>query len=824
MLCVAVVFVGNPAITIAATRDAEPVKLLSPDASQGNTFYYGNRAPLLPSPLVKLPVGAIEPHGWLRTQLELQAAGFHGRLAEISTFLSRSDNAWLSPTGQGRHGWEEVPYWLKGFANTGYVLRDRRIITEALTWIEAMLASQQDDGWFGPDPGRTDPAAGHIGRDDLWPNMIALFCLQSYYEHSNDPRVLELMSRYFRWELSVPEDKFLPPYWQQQRAADNLYSVHWLYNRTGQPWLLELAAKIHRHTANWTDSVPNWHNVNIAQAFGGPARFYPQSRDPKHLLAAERNYQEVRARYGQVPGGMFGGDENCRPGYTGPRQAIETCGIVEQMLSDEILLAITGRMAWADRCELVALNMLPAAFTADLKALHYLTAPNLVLCDAASKAPGVQNSGPMFLFDPHLHRCCQHNAGHGWPYYAEHLWMATRDNGLVAVLYAPSRVTAKVGDGAEVTIVEETAYPFDETVRLRLATRDSVRFGLTLRVPEWCEAPRVSLNGRILNDATVADGAITLERTWNDGDRVELELPMKIRLTRWANNHNCASVDRGPLTYSLAIGERLLRRGDDDKWPAWEIHPTTPWNYGLMLDGDDPAAMFEVVRKPLTTGQPFEAVAAPIELKVKAKKIPNWTLDSLGLVGPLASSPVRSDEPLETVTLIPMGCARLRISAFPVIGDGPDAGDWPRLPELAYRVSASHCYEGDSVLAVVDGLEPRNSNDHSIPRMTWWPRKGTEQWLTVRLNQPQQIHAVEVYWFDDTGIGHCRVPASWQVDWLDDGQWKPVAAKGEPTVAKDRYDSLQFDPVRTEAVRIRAQLQPEFSGGILELKIREREK
>ncbi len=236
-----------------------------------------------------------------------------------------------------------------------------------MIWIERSGLAESDR-WFGPDQGRTGVASRNVGRDDLWPNMIALYCLQSYYDHSGDRRVLDLMTGYFRWELAVPEGKFLPPYWQQQRAADNLHSVHWLYNRTGQPWLLELAEKIHRHTANWTDSVPNWHNVNIAQAFGGPARFYPQSKDPKHLIAAERNYQEVRSLYGQTPGGMFGGDENCRPGYTGPRQAIETCGIVEQMLSDETLLAITGRMIWADRCELVALNTLPAAFTADLKA------------------------------------------------------------------------------------------------------------------------------------------------------------------------------------------------------------------------------------------------------------------------------------------------------------------------------------------------------------------------------------------------------------------------------------------------------------------------
>ncbi|MGI6419037.1 MAG: beta-L-arabinofuranosidase domain-containing protein [Thermoguttaceae bacterium] len=803
-----------------AALAGEQARLLPPDAGQGNAFYYGNRAPLLPSPLVKLPVGAVEPRGWLRTQLELQAEGFHGRLTEISEFLVKENNAWLSKTGQGQHGWEEVPYWLKGFANTGYLLQDKRIIDEAMIWIEAILASRKDDGWFGPDQGRTGAASRNVGRDDLWPNMIALYCLQSYYDHSGDRRVLDLMTGYFRWELAVPEDKFLPPYWQQQRAADNLHSVHWLYNRTGQPWLLELAEKIHRHTANWTDSVPNWHNVNIAQAFGGPARFYPQSKDPKHLLAAERNYQEVRSLYGQAPGGMFGGDENCRPGYAGPRQAIETCGIVEQMLSDETLLAITGRMIWADRCELVALNTLPAAFTADLKALHYLTAPNLVLCDAASKSPGVQNSGPMFLFDPHRHRCCQHNSGHGWPYYTEHLWMATRENGLAAVIFAPSRVTAKVGDGAEVSIDEETNYPFDESVRFTLATPRPVRFGLKLRVPGWCDSPQVSLNGKTLDGAAVADGAITIDRTWNDGDRVELELPMKIRLTVWEKNQRCVSVDRGPLTYSLAIGEKLVRHGGTDKWPAWEIHPTTPWNYGLVLEGDDPAAALEVVRKPMPQGQPFEATAAPIELKAKARKIPNWTLDHLGLVGPLAPSPVRSGEPLETVTLIPMGCARLRISAFPVIGAGPDAADWPKAPELAYRAEASHCCESDSVMAAVDGLEPRSSIDRSIPRMTWWPHTGTEEWLAVRLDEARKVSGLEVYWFDDTGIGRCRVPESWGIDCLDGSEWKPVATEGEPAVARDRYNRVQFAPVTTGAVRIRVKLQPEFSGGVLEIKIK----
>ena len=279
----------------------------SPDAGRGNDFYVQNREPLLPCPLIKLPVGAIEPHGWVRTQLELQAAGFHGRLTEISGFLVKEGNAWLNQAGAGRNGWEEVPYWLKGFANTAYVLKNEAMIREAQIWIDAALASQKEDGWFGPDAGRTGVAERLVGRDDVWPNMVMLFVLQAYYEHSQDPRVIKLMTDYFRWELTVPEERFLLPYWQQQRAADNLYSVLWLYNRTGDEFLLDLAHKIHRRTANWTDDVPNWHNVNMAQAFGGPTTYYLLSHDEKHLVASERNWRKIRDLYGQVPGGHVRG-------------------------------------------------------------------------------------------------------------------------------------------------------------------------------------------------------------------------------------------------------------------------------------------------------------------------------------------------------------------------------------------------------------------------------------------------------------------------------------------------------------------------------------
>ena len=787
-----------------------------------NDHYVSNRAPLTPSRLIKLPIGAIAPAGWLRKQLRLEADGFVGHLGEISKFLRKEGNAWLSPDGEGTHGWEEVPYWLKGYANLAFVLGDEAMRKETKLWIDAAIATQRDDGYFGPRKNLNSSARGkpQAGKPDLWPNMIMLFILQNWHEHTGDRRVPTLMERYFRWEATIPDESFLPPYWQQQRAADNLASVYWLFNRTGEKALLKLAEKIQRNKANWTDGIPNWHNVNMAQAFRGPTTFWQQSRLDKHRDGADHNWRAIRAAYGQVPGGMFGGDENCRPGFIGPRQAVETCGMVEMMLSCEMLLLIDGRVHWADRCEDVAFNSLPAATTADFKALRYLTAPNMIRSDAKRKNPGVQNGGPMFLMNPHIHRCCQHNMGHGWPYYAQHLWAATPDNGLAAVLYSACAVRAKVGGGEEVRIVETTRYPFDETIELAVHTPKNVAFPLYLRVPGWCDGPKVAVNDTPAGVKAEAGQYLRVHRTWADGDKVTLTLPMAVTLRTWEVNGNCVSVDRGPLTYSLKIGEKYVRKGGSDDWPAWEIHPTTDWNYGLVLDAKAPAGAFQVTPGTWPKDDcPWTPDAAPISMTAPARKIPGWQEDALGLVGRMRPGPIRSDEPVESVALVPMGCARLRIAAFPRIASpGEDGREWPAPQNL--RARASHCWGGDTVTAVADGREPKSSNDHSIPRQTFWDHKGTAEWVEIDLPKPRRVGSVAVYWFDDTGRGHCRLPKSWTLLLRDGKRWKPAGADEYP-VRKDAFNKVTFPPATTDAVRIEVQLADGFSGGILEVRIGE---
>lgn len=816
-----VVFPLLTALAMTTVTRAEPAAVTTVVATlpvaPANAYYVGHRAPLRPAPLLKLPVGAVRPEGWLRRVLRLQGDGFHGHLTEISEFLKKENNAWLSPTGRGERGWEEVPYWLKGFQDCGYLLEDERMIREARSWIEGALGSQQPDGWFGPGEERTGVATDLKGRDDLWPNMIMLFCLQSYHERTGDPRVLELMTKYFKYLAAVPEDRFLVGYWPKMRAGDQLYSILWLYNRTGEPWLLDLAHKTHRHAARWDTGLINWHNVNLAQGFREPATYWVLSHDPGHLAATERIWTELRQLYGQVPGGMFGSDENCRPGFTGPRQAIETCGIAEEMLSNEILLGLTGAPVWADRCENVAFNSLPAAMTADLKALRYLTAPNQPQSDHVSKAPGIQNGGPMYCMNPHDHRCCQHNAGHAWPYFTQHLWMATAGNGLAAVLYAPARVTARVGDGVTVTIRAATQYPFADTIEFRFDASRPVAFPLYLRVPGWCERPELRLNGRVVTPAEARPGAyLCLERAWISGDTLTLRLPMEVRLRTWTRNRHTVSVDRGPLTYSLQIRERYVRHGGTDRWPAWDIFPDSPWNYGLELPARNPARAFRLIERSWPADdQPWRWDAAPVQLKAHGRRIPAWTLDEKGLVREVQDSPVRSTEPVEELTLIPMGAARLRISAFPVIGHGPEAKDWAAAPPV--RVRASHCWEADSIEAVCDGLEPRHSNDQTLPRFTWWPEKGNVQWIERAFEKPRRFSQVAVYWFDDTGTGGCRVPESWRLLYRDaDGRWLQVAPSTAFGVDKDRYNVVPFAPVTTDALRIEVKLRDGYSGGILE--------
>jgi hypothetical protein len=667
------------------TMNAEVSVSAGPNPELSSSCYQGSRAPLKGTPFIKLPVGTVTPRGWLLECLKRQRNGLCGHLGEISAWLVKDHNAWLSKDGSGENGWEEVPYWLKGFADMGYILRDQKVIAEAKVWLEGVLSSQRADGNFGPT--RVD----ENGVEDFWPKMPMLYCLQSYYEYSADQRIPEFMTRFFRYELNYPEAKFMQQYWQSRRTGDNLYSVLWLYNITGDSFLLDLAAKLHRKgvdwapkhvsAADWFQSMPDWHNVNIAQGFREPATYWLVSHKDSDRRATYNAFKTVREYFGQVPGGMFGADENARPGYSDPRQAIETCGMVEQMNSDEQLMRMTGDVFWADNAENVAFNSYPAALMPDFRSLRYLTSPNVVQNDEKDHHPGIANSGPFMMMNPFSSRCCQHNHSQGWPYYVENLWLATSDDGVAAALYGASRVALKVADQVPVTIDETTRYPFEDELEFTVHSPKPVSFPLYLRVPGWCASPSVFVEGRKVTVLEAAGKYIKIQREWRDGDRVRLHLPMQVSVKTWRKNRDSVSANYGPLTFSLKIDERYVKQEasqslqqdshfqkgvDENAWPAYEIYAASPWNYGLVLNESNPASSFSISKRPWPKDDyPFTLTSCPIVLSARGRQIPDWKIDQFGLCGVLDQSPVRSDQPETKLELVPMGTARLRISAFP---------------------------------------------------------------------------------------------------------------------------------------------------------------
>ena len=347
------------------------------------------------------------------------------------------------------------------------------------------------------------------------------------------------------------------------RNSDNMDMVYWLYNRTGDPKLLELGEKLMRTGQKWMDRIGGGHNVQTSQGFRKPAVFYQQNKDPKYLEIADSNWDALYDAYGQVPGGMFGGDEFARPGYGDPKQAIETCGAVEMMFSEQILFRITGDLKWMDRCENIAFNTFPATMTADFKALRYLTSPNQCNSDARSKAPSLANDGEMQVMNPRDHRCCQHNVGVGWPHFVESLYAGharpragRRDVRAVHGHRAGGR--RHQGDhraGHEVSVRGDrpTQLPDAEGRRVPALSahsrvvRHSRASASTASRPNW--RPRAAN----WSGSTAPGGRATSSPS---------TLPMKLKVTRWEKNQNSVSINRGPLTYSIKIGEKYVRHGN----------------------------------------------------------------------------------------------------------------------------------------------------------------------------------------------------------------------------------------------------------------------
>jgi uncharacterized protein len=623
---------------------------------------------LRPTSFAPLPLGSIKPAGWLKGQLRIQAAGLSGHLDEFWPDIKQS--AWF---GGSAEGWERVPYWLDGIVPLAYLLDDDALKTKVKKAIDYILDHQHPDGWLGPlgDLQKHQPY-------DVWPLFPLFKALTQYQEASGDPRVVPTLLKCCRKIDEVIARR--PMYsWARFRAADFAVTLFWLYDRSPEPWLLELGRKAFAQSHDWRAQFDHFrftgrtegkfeldtHGVNTGMALKYGAVRFRLSGDASDKGAILQMLDLLDRYHGQATG-IFTCDEHLAG--RNPSQGTELCTVVEAMYSLEVAASILGDPRLGDRLEEVAFNALPATFKKDMTAHQYDQQCNQVICSAAGEHVYVDNRGDANLYglEPNF-GCCTANMHQGWPKFVSNLWMKTSDGGLAVTAYAPCVVETKI-QGKPVTISVDTDYPFREEIIVRVTAPDPLQFPIHLRLPGW-SAPAELKQGDV---ARVVSAPPTGQARWHvvnapfAGNSLALRLAMPARLYRGYNDS--VAIKRGPLVFALPIAPRWSMLVDRPGLPFddWEVLPESPWNYAQEIDRDHPERSVIFEERALGAS-PFSPEGAPVLARVKGRRVAGWRLEK-GAAAPPPASPAASTEPIEPLTLIPYGCTDLRITEFPFLG------------------------------------------------------------------------------------------------------------------------------------------------------------
>lgn len=619
-----------------------------------------NLPELNPLKFQPLPLGAIYPTGWLRNQLQIQLDGLSGHLDEFWPDIQNS--AWF---GSDADGWERAPYWLDGVIPLAFLLEDDTLKNRVVNYMDYIISHPDENGWLGP--------VAEPKQYDLWAIMLVFKPLIQYHEATGDDRVPVVVENCLR-QL----DRHIGPFpifkWAHSRWFETLIAIYWLYEQQPAEWLLDLAVKLHAQGFDWESFFKRWplteqtpqrawnfmgHVVNNGMMVKMPALYWRLTGDEASRQRPLEMLHQLDAAHGMVTG-IFSGDE-CLAGKN-PTQGTELCAVVEFMYSLEWLLAILGEPELGDRLEKVTFNALPATFSPDMWAHQYDQQVNQVEC-SIKKRPWTTN-GPesnIFGLEPN-YGCCTANLSQGWPKFATHLWMQSADGGLVAAAWAPCVVQTTVKK-VPVKIEVITDYPFREKIEVKVQVTEAVEFPLHLRIPGWTEGAEIHVGDEMLYPKPGT--FFELNREWAGETLLKIRFPMRAKASR--RYHNALAIERGPLVYSLKIGEKWLQVNQDKPYREkphadWEVYPTTDWNYALQINAVE---INHLKFEEHPVGKlPFSPEGAPVSVRVPAVKLADWKLVS-GSAGNLPQSPVTATGKTEKVTLIPYGCTNLRVTEFP---------------------------------------------------------------------------------------------------------------------------------------------------------------
>ena len=620
----------------------------------------------------RLPPGSVRPQGWLLKQMEMQRDGLTGHAYELYEDIGKSD--WLTGGKRGgQFAWERGPYYAKGLTALAFALDDAELKARAKSWVDAFLASQRENGDFGP-------------KDRNWlANMIALWPLRDWCVATGDARVVPFLERYFAFQRDAfaAGDSFAKDSaWAVARVGDELDVIVWLWRKTGKAEWLDYARTVASKAANWTSYYHRGgngsggmglrcHIVNYMQGLKTPPLKWllgGDEMDRTAFRAALAPDGWAMRKCGRPDRAVNGTEPLTDRSST---QGTELCATAEHILSSQVALEALGDADIADDMEVAAYNTLPATLAPDGKGIRYFCLLNQTACNNQKLL--FNNAVDYMAIMPGPYSsfgCCRSNFHFAWPKFAESMWMK-REGGLAATVYGDCIVKTPLA-----TVSETGGYPFSDNVRLEIVEAAGGEWPLFVRIPGWCKEPSVKVNGAICERAKPGS-FMRLAQEWKKGDVVDLSFPSKPVVTHWKDDS--IAVTRGPLLYAhkLKAGEKIVAAASCPKakkdahgilrdkelgFPMKELHAKSRWNYVLVADGADGEPQFQ---------EKGEGMDRRLFVKAVHTSYAGWgtmRVDAPARAEDPPPSPVPAafvHDEIEMIELMPIAFTQLRITLFP---------------------------------------------------------------------------------------------------------------------------------------------------------------
>jgi hypothetical protein len=543
----------------------------------------------------------------------------------------------------------------------------------------------------------------------------------------------------------------------------------------------------HLKVVDQTEAVG--HAVRATYMYSGMADVAALTGDEAYVHAIDKIWENVAGKKLYLTGGIgaTGSGEAFGKNYELPNMTAynETCAAVGNDYWNHRLFLLHADARYIDVMERTLYNGLISGVSLDGESFFY---PNPL------ESAGQHARSPWFGV-----ACCPGNITRFVASVPGYVY-AQRGDALWVNLYMASNAEVKLDNGRTVDISQETRYPWDGIVKMTVNPDQAAALTVNVRIPGWARedpvpsdlyryadkasAPAVLKVNSKLVPMKVEKGYVRIHRDWKRGDVIELNLPMPVRRVvandLVAADRGRVALQRGPIVYAA-------------EWP------------------DNPGGRVRNLVLPSTERLTAEFKPALLNgVTVVKSKAVALKLDADGKV-------IRSEQPF---TAIPYYSWANRgrgqmIVWIPETEANAKPAPFPTIATTAIVTTSGR----KNARPINDGEEPSASNDPSS-YFDWWPKKGSTEWVEYAFEKPATVSESQLYWFDDTGRGEVKVPASWRILYKDGGTWKPVESSESYGVEKDRFNKVTFKPVTTSGLRLEVKMQQNWSAGIQEWKVK----